>query len=168
MANGLITRRETSPRHEINLFDPLLQMRSSLDRMMGDFFALSGMDRDSFGSPERAAFRTKMNFNETDSEYKLEFELPGVKKDEVEISLEGNNLVVQGTRFNRSTPDDSEKNATTAHRVESTYGSFRRTMSLPENADTENVKAKFEDGMLYVTLPKEEGSEKRKTIAIEG
>lgn len=74
-------------------------------------------------------------------------ELAGVKREEVEISLSGGVLTISGER--RNTPNGGE---VVFYTRESTYGTFRRTMTLPEGLDDEDVSAAFENGMLEVIV----------------
>lgn len=77
-------------------------------------------------------------------------ELPGMRKEDIEISLQDGMLIIGGERKEEST---SEKNAT---RTERYTGSFRRSISLPTRVDVNKVSANYKDGILTVTLPKAE------------
>jgi HSP20 family protein len=83
-------------------------------------------------------------------------EMPGVKEEEIEVTIENNVLTIKGERkFER---DEKNENY---HRVERAYGSFQRSFSLPNNLDVDNVKADYSDGMLEISFPKKEEAKPR-------
>jgi len=104
------------------------------------------------------------NVSETEREYRVTAELPGVAKEDVHVSLEEGALTIRGERTRRE-EDKGEK----MHRVESFYGSFLRRFAMPEDADEGKIDAKFEDGMLTVTIQKTAAKKpaKAKEIAIK-
>jgi HSP20 family protein len=101
----------------------------------------------------------QVNIVETKDVYLLEAEMPGVNKDGLEISLEGNELTIIGHR----NPD--LENAQLVYR-ESTSSDFRRAFELDPTIDTSKIKAKMDNGILYLELPKAEKVKPRK-IAVE-
>ena len=78
-------------------------------------------------------------------------ELPGMKKEEIEISLHDGSLSISGERKSESKHEDAE-----TYRSERFFGRFQRTVSLPTSVDSNKVKAQYKDGVLTVTLPKSE------------
>ncbi|HEX9929388.1 MAG TPA: Hsp20/alpha crystallin family protein, partial [Pyrinomonadaceae bacterium] len=87
----------------------------------------------------------------------LEAELPGLKPENVEISIENNVLTLHGERrFEKKDEGDN------FHRVERSYGSFTRSFTLPPTVSSENCNAEFENGVLRVTLAKREEAKARK------
>jgi len=97
---------------------------------------------------------------ETDEALTLYAELPGLAKDDVEITLEDNVLTVKGERkFER---EETKENY---HRIERAYGTFHRSFHLPSNVRSDQVEASFKDGVLRVEIPKQEEAKPRK-IAI--
>ena len=83
-------------------------------------------------------------------------EVPGVKPEDVKISVEGNVLTIQGTK-----EQVAEENTERVHRYERTYGAFERTFTLPATVDAEHIKASYDKGVLTVTLPKVEKAKPR-------
>ncbi|CAA6804923.1 MAG: Heat shock protein Hsp20 [uncultured Sulfurovum sp.] len=79
-------------------------------------------------------FRPKVNTRETEASYHIEVELPGVKKEDVEIKVDGNVLTISGERNVREEVKDEDY-----HKVESRYGLFSRSFTLPEKVDTGNI-----------------------------
>jgi len=106
------------------------------------------------------SFVPGIDISETDTQFLIEAELPGLKKENIDVSLENNQLTISGERSFKK-----EDNGTKYHRVESKYGSFSRTVRLPENIDSDSVNATYENGILNISLDKNE-EKIRKQITI--
>jgi len=137
-----------------NPFDELERMRRELDRLSGDF---SGSV---FRLPTAGVFPL-VNVTEDHNTYYVRAELPGVKTDELNISVTGETLTLSGER---KLPEESEK--ASYHRREREAGSFSRVISLPTRLEVDKVKAHAEDGVLTVVLPKAESAKPRQ-IAVK-
>ena len=135
-------------------FDELERMRRELDRLSGDFtgsvFRLSS-----------AGVFPLVNVTEDPNNYYVRAELPGVKTDELGISVTGDTLTLSGER---KLPEENEK--ASYHRREREAGSFSRVISLPSRLNVDKVKAHAEDGVLTVVLPKAESAKPRQ-IAVK-
>jgi HSP20 family protein len=94
---------------------------------------------------------------ESDSHYILRADLPGLSEDDVNVELDGNVLTVSGER--RSENEDRKAGY---YRVERSYGSFRRSVRLPEGVDAEAITATFDKGVLEVAVPKPEAAKPHK------
>jgi HSP20 family protein len=90
-----------------------------------------------------------MDLVETESSYVLKADLPGLSQSDVNIEVDDNVLTVSGER-----KAEHEDRKAGYYRVERSYGSFRRSLALPEGVDADAVKATFENGVLEVTVPK--------------
>jgi HSP20 family protein len=115
---------------------------------------------------EASAFATaRIDWKETPQAHVFKADLPGIKKEEVKVEVEeGNVLQISGERTR-----ESEEKADTWHRVERSSGKFLRRFRLPENAKMDQVKAAMENGVLTVTVPKEEVKRPEvKSIEISG
>jgi len=110
---------------------------------------------------DEGTWRPVANISETDAEYLVKAELPEVKKEDVEVAVHDGVITIKGQRRYERT-EDGEK----AHRIESFYGSFARSFSLPADVDEEKIRAESKDGVLIVHLPKTE-VQKPKSIEIE-
>ncbi len=103
------------------------------------------------GAAEGAQWRPVANISETKTAYLIKAELPEVDKKDVEVTVHEGVITIRGERrFERT--DESEKQ----HRVESFYGSFARSFSLPPDADESKIFAESKDGVLKVHIPKAE------------
>jgi HSP20 family protein len=87
---------------------------------------------------------------------KIVAELPGVKPEDVKLSLEGNTLTIRGEK-----KQQAEERSERVHRYERSYGSFERAFVLPSTVDGEKVSADYRDGVLTVTVPKAERARPR-------
>ena len=94
------------------------------------------------------------NVSETPEEYRIEAELPGVKQDDLEVQVENRVLTLRGERREKK-----EEKGEKYHRVESSYGSFTRSFTLPEDADEDKVFADYKDGLLTVRVIRTERKE---------
>ncbi|HSS77894.1 MAG TPA: Hsp20/alpha crystallin family protein [Thermoanaerobaculia bacterium] len=101
-----------------------------------------------------------VDIQETEDAYRLLAELPGLTRDDIQITLENNVLRLSGER--KLEKDTKRENY---QRIERTYGSFARSFALPLQVNAEGVQAAFENGVLTITVPKAEQSKPRK-IAI--
>ena len=90
---------------------------------------------------------------ESDKSIVISAELPGLAEKDVELSLEDDVLTIRGEKMEEKKEEKDDKRY---HVVERTYGSFRRSFSLPSNVDAEKATAEFSKGVLTVTLPKVE------------
>lgn len=104
---------------------------------------------DDFNVP-RGAFVPELNVYETEKEFQVTLALPGMNKEDIDISLENNTLVVSGER------KFEEENGRRYHRVESRFGKFSRSLPLPDIIDSGKVSASYENGVLTVIIPKSE------------
>jgi HSP20 family protein len=88
---------------------------------------------------------------------KVKVELPGMKQEDIDVSLSDDTLTIKGERKQESNVKDEDY-----HRSEIAYGSFYRTIALPMSVDTRNITAVYEDGILIVTLQKAAGAKAKK------
>ncbi|MEM7051011.1 MAG: Hsp20/alpha crystallin family protein [Acidobacteriota bacterium] len=132
-------------------------MQRFFDRGFDDFFTLSRPTEE----VARRNWMPAVDVRESEEGLTLVAELPGMKSEDVEITLENRVLTLRGERnFEKDTAGE------TYHRIERSYGTFSRSFTVPSNLRTDEVKASFEDGILTVTLPKAEEAKARK-ITIE-
>jgi len=142
-------------------YDPFRELHSLQDEMTRLFAGVAprsgNRDEVSFG-----AWNPNVDIFEDKDKLVLEAELPGMKRDDFELSVENNVITLKGERrFEKKTNEDNY------HRVERSYGSFIRSFTLPQTVSSEGAEAEFKDGILKVTLPKREETKARK-IEIKG
>ena len=109
-------------------------------------------------------FSPSINTREGEFAYHIEVDLPGVKKEDISVEVEDNLLIVSGER--KVKEEIKEENY---YKVESSFGSFSRSFSLPDDVDIESIHAESKDGVLEVVVPKLESAktDKVKKIAIK-
>jgi HSP20 family protein len=96
-------------------------------------------------------FVPHVNVAETEKEFEVTVELPGLKPEQVKVELKNGELWIEGER-----KEENEEKGKTFHRVERSYGEFRRVIGLPSAVEEEKIEAKFEHGLLTITAPKTE------------
>jgi HSP20 family protein len=98
-----------------------------------------------------------VDIQETDDSYRIQAELPGMSKEDIQITLENNVLRLSGER--KFEKDVKKENY---HRIERTYGTFSRSFALPTQVSPDKVEAKFDNGVLTITVPKAEQAKPRR------
>ncbi|KAG1330666.1 18.1 kDa class I heat shock protein [Cocos nucifera] len=136
-----------------NIFDPFsLDVWDPFQGFPFDAFRSLSESRPTFVSETSAFANTRIDWKETPEAHVFKADLPGVKREEVKVEVEeGGVLQISGER----SKEKEEKNDKW-HRVERSSGKFLRRFRLPENAKVDQVKASMENGVLTVTVPKEE------------
>ena len=123
-----------------------LSLRDEMDRFFDDFL---GGELDRFPAGFESNWTPSVDLLETDDELVAKVELPGMDKKDINISVQDNVLMIRGTK-NQEKEDKNEN----YHRIERSFGSFQRSLSLPAPVDVKKVKASYKDGVLKVALPK--------------
>jgi HSP20 family protein len=126
-------------------FKELVTLRDDMDRFFNSFFGRS------LGDNYEGVWAPVVDIEEDKDSFIVKAELPGMKKEDIKISVRGNILSLVGERKYGS----EEKNKT-YHRIERAYGKFVRTITLPTEVENDKVKAAYQDGILTITLPKPE------------
>lgn len=116
--------------------------------------------------PAGRPFRMATDIREVEGGYELDVELPGYKKEDVHVELENGNLTISASH--EEAKDEKDEKGSYIRR-ERRCGTCRRAFYVGENISAEDIKASFEDGVLKLTVPKEQPKvEEKKLIAIEG
>lgn len=126
---------------------------SFIDRFFND---------DLFGNRFNSNFSPKVDIAETDKSFEIQFHIPGVKKEDINIDLSDDRLTVSGER-----KFENEKNSKNYHSVESYFGKFSRSFYLPDNIKVDKVDASYQDGILSILVPKDEKKETNRKISIK-
>lgn len=138
-------------RYNSNDFMPT-SFSSVLDRFFSDAVARSG------GS----TFTPKVDIVENEKSYEIHMAAPGLSKEDFKIEVNENYLTISGER-----KFSSEKKEKNFHSIETQYGSFSRSFSLPENVDGSKINAKYNNGILELTLPKDEKKVLKQSIKVD-
>ena len=151
MKHNFLVPRLTQPRsvfHSLNDFDDLFS------QFWGQKAPLMSDESDS------QYFTPAIDIHETDTEYQMSVDLPGLKKEDVKIEINARSLTLSGVRH-----FENKEQSEGYNRREKFYGEFRRSFTLPENINTEDIKAQMENGVLELRLPKHEVA-RSKTVTI--
>ena len=135
----------------------MMSLRDEMDRLLDDFYGKMAPAGDVY----EGDWCPSMDVKETDDEITALVELPGIAKEDIKVSVRGDVLTVSGEKSQEKS--DTKENV---HRVERSYGFFKRSVVLPAEVETSKVKASFKDGILKIKMPKIE-SKKPKEIPIQ-
>lgn len=151
-------RKELAPRRfgDSDPWNALLDLESFFNRAIGE----TGGD---FFEGFRSEWAPAVDVSETDDAYVVEADIPGMRKEDIKIEVENDVLTIRGERKSEKEEKDEKKGY---HRVERRMGAFVRSLRVPGGVKAEDVSAKFQDGVLKVTLPKPEES-KPKLITVK-
>ena len=145
---------------------PSIFGESLFDDWFDDFDRqMQHMDRRLYGRNAKREMKTDVR--EKEDGYEIDMDLPGFKKDQVELTLENGYLTVTANKgFDKDEKDDKGRMI----RQERYAGSMQRSFYVGDNMTEEDVKARFEDGVLHLDLPKKDARKvpEKKTICIEG
>lgn len=122
-----------------------MDIANQIENMFSDFWRWPFVERQTEG------FVPATDIEETDKEFRIVFELPGMEKKDIKVAVEDNVLTVSGQRKERT--EEKDKNYV---RSEIRCGSFTRSFSLPRTVDVNSIAADCKDGLLTVTLQKTE------------
>jgi HSP20 family protein len=144
-------------------FDPL-DMQREMNQMIETFFEApftpAHMRR---WLDEDTSFTPRVDVSESETEISIRADLPGMEEKDIHLTVESNTLTISGEK-----QMEKEEKERTFHRVERRFGSFTRTIGLPESMDYERIHASFKNGVLTVKIPKPESTvTQRKRIPIK-
>jgi HSP20 family protein len=108
-----------------------------------------------------STFVPKVDIVESENAFEIQFAVPGLSKEDFKIELNDNLLTVSGKRTLTN-----EKKEKTFHAIETQYGSFTRSFSLPENVDANRINATYNNGILELSIPKDEKKTVKQTIKV--
>lgn len=137
--------REPLPAKE----DPFGSLQREMDRLFEDFSG--AFDVAPFGGRIRpsAALSPDIDVAETDKAFEVSVDLPGVEEKDIEVSLSEGALTIKGEK--KAEKEEAGRNY---HRIERSYGSFRRSIALPAGIDESKAEASFKNGVLSIAVPK--------------
>jgi HSP20 family protein len=146
-----MTLMRWSPFRELRRWDPFREMErltERMERLFEEFFPTLRREEE-----REFIWAPAVDVYENDKAYVVEVDLPGLRKEDVRVTVQDGVLTIQGER--RLTREDKESGY---HRQERFYGKFLRSFTLPEMVDVDRISAEFKDGVLRLTLPKREST----------
>jgi HSP20 family protein len=128
---------------KLDPFRDLRTIEDEFDRLVGRAFS-------------RETWMPALDVRETDDRYEVKVDLPGLDRDDVKVTFEDGMLTISGTRR-----FDNEDRGDTWHRIERGFGTFARSIRVPQTADADRIEASFDKGVLTVVVPKTEQAKPR-------
>ena len=125
----------------------LFNLHNEMGRIFGDL--LTSHKTETQG--ENTSWIPTVDISETENGFEIYAELPGVKENDVQVSVTENLLTIKGEKQQEEKTDNKN-----FHRVETRYGSFHRSFTLPQQVKADDIKAGFRDGVLTLNIPKAE------------
>jgi len=129
--------------------DPFLRVSEAMDRLFDSVFDASNGWTVQSGLRGGSQLIPSLDIAETENAYQLAVELPGVNVDDIQLTTQDDTLLIRAER-----KQVNEDNGTRYHRVERRAGRFERMLTLPADADADNISAEFKNGVLEVTVPR--------------
>lgn len=127
---------------------PFFALQHRMNRMFDDFFR--GFDIEPFGEFEKqATFMPQINISEDEKEIVVTADLPGIDEKDLDISITKDVLTIKGEK--KTETEDKKKNY---HRIERSYGSFSRSIAMPEGIEEGKIEAELKKGVLKILIPK--------------
>lgn len=152
MANE-ISKNESGKSPSIFSYDPFSAFREEMNGLIDRAFGRGFFDMPPIGRLGAGQIAPNVDLHETDKEYSLTAELPGLDEKDIDLSVHDGVMTLRGEKRYEKT-DEKDK----ARILERHYGSFQRVFTLPSDVDDEKIAARFDKGVLTVTMPKRPGS----------
>lgn len=147
-----------------NSYSPLADFHREFDRLFDSAFRSFGFPSLFAGNPlvNESFFRPQVDIAGNEKNYEITLDVPGMTQENLSIEVQGDSLIVRGEKQESSENKDKQ-----FYRVERSYGTFQRTLALPNDANAEEIRANLKDGVLALTIPRKpvEGKEVKR-IAI--
>ena len=154
------------------IWDEMNRMQEQMDSMFSNFFGANpffSRGQKLLGGPQasgtelvNSTYRQPVSdIYETDSELVAEIEIPGMNKDDIKVHVGKDGIEIKAETKHEVKDEDKKKGV---YRFERNYAGFYRHFSLPQNVDTANATAKYENGVLKITVPKMEVKEQEKKL----
>ncbi|MFO7758222.1 MAG: Hsp20/alpha crystallin family protein [Roseovarius sp.] len=163
MARNYPTR--LSPRPAMIPMDPLTSLHRELNRMFADVYG-GDLPSAAAGAVPGASdmLNAELNVSETEKEFRVTADLPGVHPDDLDIRLDNDLLTIRGEKKYARTEGEDKENY---HLVERAYGTFQRSLRLPGPVDADGISANYDSGVLNIKLPKTSDGETARRIQVQ-
>ncbi len=129
---------------ELDFYKPFEELQRTFDRFFEEFPRIWPLNL-----AKVEEFVPAVDISETDKSYEFEAEIPGMKKDEITVEVKNSILTIKGEK--KSEKKEEKKGY---KMIERNYGTFERSFTLPSDADDKNINAKYENGVLTISIPK--------------
>lgn len=163
--NSIPVTRDQAPgiAGDLSAGSPLLGLHREMDRLFDDAFRSFGMPSLRQGIPGLYSsdssmsqfFRPQIDVSGDESRYEIALDVPDMSESDISIDVHGDVLTIKGHKEQREENKDKQY-----YRVERSYGSFQRTLSLPDDANADEIKAELKKGVLRLEIPRRQLAEK--------
>lgn len=135
-------------------YHPMMRLHQEIDRMFDEFHRGFGWPFNNFDEPFRnpmavGLLKPTLDISAGDTEYAITVEVPGVDEKDIQLELVNDTLNIRGEKKQEKEEKDKD-----FCRIERSYGSFHRVLSLPEDADQDGIQAVFKNGVMKITIPR--------------
>ena len=132
-----------------DVFPPFRSLHREIDRVFDEFTRAVPWGEEASNGDGLQRFAPRIDMRETEGALEITAELPGVDEKDIEVTVTNDIMTIKGEK-----KSESEKEDKGYHMVERSYGMFQRSIALPYEVDADNVEARFEKGVLKVSMPK--------------
>ena len=133
--------------------NPLIRLHREMDRLFESAFRgfgqLPASTEFSIPLTTEGLLKPRVDIGATAKEYSITVEVPGINEKDVKVEISGNTMTIRGEK--KQEKEEKEKDY---YKIERSYGAFQRILSLPEDADQDNIKASFKNGVLTIRMPR--------------
>jgi len=157
-----VTRENTNAVRTHSNVDSLLQLHREMDRLFDNVFNTFGLasqrslfpeqrflNKDVVDTYARIPYRPQIDVSGDENHYEITLNVPGLSPDDVAIDVQGDRLIIRGQKEEKSETKDQHY-----YRTERSIGAFQRTLSLPEDANSDEISASLKDGVLLLSIPR--------------
>ena len=148
-----MTVRSLVPWYRVRRSLPARRTDRLFDGFFNEFAGLTARPHGVFGE----TFTPRLDVSETEQEFKVVAELPGLDEKDIDVSFNQKVLTISGEK-----KSEQEEQGQNYHRIERSYGSFKRSVALPSEVDLDQIDASFSNGLLSITLPKTTDAQTKK------
>jgi len=148
-----------------NIWKEMNRMQRQMDRLFGGMLSDSGNDRDEMLDELSTGYRRAFaNYKETDKEFVIQVEMPGIDKEDIKLNVTDTGLEIKAEKKSEKEKGNKDREEYSYTR---SYAGFYQAFDVPDNADLENIDASYKNGVLIIKLPKKSMPEHKKTIQIK-
>jgi len=141
---------------------PVLQLHQQIDRLFNDAFSGFGMpslrvsptQQDWSDAGRINAYRPQIDVSGDDKQYEIKLDVPGLSENDLSIEIKDDILIVRGHK-----EEKNEQQGKQFYSIERSYGVFQRTLSLPTDANTDDIQARLKDGVLRLVIPRSQAEQ---------
>lgn len=161
--NVPVTRESRAPSRSLSPWTGFGSLREEMERLFDNFEPRLWFDRPNEESGRTFPLCPAIDLTESDKDYAITAELPGLEPDAIHIKISNGTLTISGEKSEETTEDDASH-----HLSERRWGSFQRTIRMPENVEQEKIDAQFAKGVLTIHMPKSKAAlASEKTIKVK-